>query len=446
MKNRKITLYFFCVMVLAMLISCQFFNQITGASLLGETTTSAPPDAKETEAVATAVQATPTQTTQPSDTPTQTETDTPTATPTEEPAPTPIPTEAPPYYSDQRISVVLDDTRRMQELPEDFEEPPADTGNEFLVFYLTVTEIEDVFITDMLGSRSNPPTILAGSGEEFPATFARVKGIKFLDPTNLTGPSKLVEGSECVYAFEVPKGSQPKRLTLFYKYKQEIEDPDSELVEIEIDLTESDLRSEKACRSDDGRQDTVRIDIPFTPKAAIIDGEVSPGEWDQAMCINLRLYEWGDRQNGEILRARWQLQYDRQFIYYLIRVPKQTRVNGTAMAYFWPIYDGTWPHSDGFFVDTTGYYQDHSNWDESNWYKDETLSPPGSIDVEAAVREDEEFYWFEIKKALDSRDGYDWSLDVGDVIGNNPKDTLLFVLLLDKSEYYRNIQMKLEKS
>jgi hypothetical protein len=429
------------------LISCQFFNQITGARLFGEVTTSAPQGATEAEAVATVFQPTPTQTSPPSDPPPPTETNTPIQTPTNEPTATPIPTEAPPYYSDQRISIVLDDTRRMQELPEEFDQPPADSGKEYLVFYLTVTEIKDVLIIDIgdIISSSNPPIVVARMGKEYPAKFGRIENLEFLDPTHLAGSSKLVEGSECIYAFDVPKGIQPKQLLLTYKYQQEIEDQDTQTVDFELDLTESDLSSGKACQIDDGQQDTVRLDIPFTANAVTIDGEVSPVEWDQALCIDLRVYEWGDRQNGEMFKARWQLQYDQLFIYYLVRVPKEIQVKGTAMAYFWPKYDGTWPHSDGFFVDTTGFYQDHSNWDESDWHKDETLSPPGSVDVVASVTEDDAFYWFEIRKALDSRDGYDWSLEPGDIIGKNPKDTALLVLVVDDSDYYRNIQMALSE-
>ena len=441
MKHRKTTLYLFCVIVLVTLISCQFFSQISGDTLPVESTTGAQPGETESEAEATIAPATEVPTMPPSDTPAPTETNPPSRTPTKEPTPTEAPASG---FGDQRMSIVLDDTRRMQELPEDFEQPPADAGNEYLVFYLTVTRIEDVFITDMLGDREDPPKLVVDTDTEYPATYARVTGIKFLDPTNLTGPSKLVEGSEGFYAFEAPEGSQPKRLILPYEYKQEIEDQDSQSAEIEIDLTESVPSSEMACQVDDGQQDTLRIQVPLTSKPVTIDGEKSPDEWDQAFCMDVRMYEWGDRQNGEMQQARWLLQYDQEFVYLLVRVSKQSDLRGTAMAYFWPKYTGTWAHSDGFFVDTNGKFQDHSNWDESNWHKDETLSPPGSIDVNAAVSEDDEFYWFEIQKALDSGDGYDWVLEPGSVVGSNPDDTVLFVLTMENSEYYRNIQIKLE--
>jgi hypothetical protein len=343
------------------------------------------------------------------------------------------------------MSIVLDDTKRMQELPEDIDQPPADTGNEYLVFYLTVTEIENVFITDMLGSRSNPPMVVAGAGKEYPAIYARIDGIKFLDPTNLTGPSILVEGSDCIYAFEVPKGSHPSRLMLSYKYLEEIEDEDAQSIQIKIKLAESDTsKAMKTCQVDRGQNEILRFEMPFNSKAITIDGKISQDEWDDAFCIDLRHYKWGDFQNGEMLQARWRLQYDQQFIYYLVRVSKEIQIKGTAAAYFRPRYDdGTWPHSDGFFVDTSGFYQDYSNWDETNWHKDETLSPPGNIDGAASVSEDSELYWFEIKKTLVSVDGYDWALGSGQVIGNHPKDSFLLVVIED-SDYFRSIQMELE--
>jgi hypothetical protein len=63
--------------------------------------------------------------------------------------------------------------------------------------------------------------------------------------------------------------------------------------------------------------------------------------------------------------------------------------------------------------------------------------------VEAAVNDDDDFYLFEIKKALDSGDGYDWSLEPGQIIGSNPHDSLLFVIVLQDGDYWRNIQMEL---
>jgi hypothetical protein len=197
------------------------------------------------------------------------------------------------------------------------------------------------------------------------------------------------------------------------------------------------------CQNDNGQKGYFKVNSPFTSQSILIDGQMSPDEWRDALCIDLQHYEWGNYENGEMHRARWWVQNDDQFIYYLTRVSKEIPVKGVAGAYFWPEYTGTWAHSDGYFVDTTGYFQDHSNWDESDWHKDDELSPPGTVDVEAAVNDDGDFYWFEIKKALDSGDGYDWSLEPGQIIGGNPHDSLLFVIVLQEGDYWRNIQMEL---
>jgi hypothetical protein len=330
----------------------------------------------------------------------------------------------------------------MQELPEDFEKPPAEQGKEYVVFYLTVTEIKDVHITDMLGSAKNRPTLFVESGKEYPAYTGRVTGVKFSDPTDIRSPSELEEGAQCVYVFLAPEGIQPIRLELTYSFKQDIEDDDAQSVNIEINLTESGGRGID-CQNDDGQKKHFKFTSPFTSQSLWIDGRMSPGEWADAFCIDLQHFQWGDFENGKMLRSRWWIQNDDQFIYYLARLSKETPIKGVAGAFFWPEYTGTWAHSDGFYINTTGYYQDHSNWDESDWHKDDELSPPGTVDVEAAVNDDGGFYWFEIKKALDSGDGYDWSLEPGQTIGGNPHDSLLFVIVMQDGDYWRNIQMEL---
>ena len=170
-----------------------------------------------------------------------------TASPMEEPTlvpPTKKPTRIPPtptpepanQYKDEHVTIVFEQTERMQELPEDFEGPPAGAGKEYLVLYMTVKEIRDVHITNMLGSKDNRPTIKVISGEEYSTVTGRVTGVKFSDPTNITGPSELVEGAECTLVFEVPTGVQLSLLRMSYAYKLNVDDNESQSVEIEIAL------------------------------------------------------------------------------------------------------------------------------------------------------------------------------------------------------------------
>jgi hypothetical protein len=114
-----------------------------------------------------------------------------------------------------------------------------------------------------------------------------------------------------------------------------------------------------------------------------------------------------------------------------------------AADYFWPEYTGTWDHSDGVYVSVSGVSQDLANWDESNWYDDSELNPPGTMDVDAAASEDDQFYWIEIEKDLDSGDVNDWALTPGQEIGYSPSDSYLFALITDASFYSRNLRMQL---
>jgi tetratricopeptide (TPR) repeat protein len=201
-----------------------------------------------------------------------------------------------------------------------------------------------------------------------------------------------------------------------------------------------------SCNNDDGESKFLKFKSPFTTRSVTIDGLISSSdEWDNAFCVDMRFYEWGDFQDGNILRARWWVQNDDQFIYYLVSVSKDLPVRGVAADYFWPKYTGGWAHSDGVFIDKEGEFQDMSNWDESNWYKDDELSPPGSVDTEAAMNTDDEYFWFEIKKALNSGDSYDWTLEPGQIIGDNPADSFLFALVMEESFYIRYLQMELGK-
>jgi len=166
-----------------------------------------------------------------------------TATPTLT-VPTKTPTLVPPtstietanQYADEYIRIVLDKTERMQELPKDFDKPPAEQGKEYIVLYLTVTEIRDVHITNIFGTRDNRPTLVAGSSDEYQAATGQVKGMQFSDPTDIRSPSELAEGAKCIFVFEVPKDIQPVMLKLIYSYKVDLEEEDETSVEFEIDL------------------------------------------------------------------------------------------------------------------------------------------------------------------------------------------------------------------
>jgi len=198
------------------------------------------------------------------------------------------------------------------------------------------------------------------------------------------------------------------------------------------------------CRSDQGvPRDYFPINSPFTTQPVVLDGRISsPAEWSNAFCVDLRMHEGIDAGSTNVKMMRWWIQNDGQYIYYLARMPQTPPATGVAVDYFWPEYSGTWPHSDGLHASTSGQSSDWANWDESQWYDDTELSPPGSDNVDAAVVTSGGYVWFEIRKELDSGDQWDWSVAPGDTVGGNG-DSFLFAYLFEYEYYTRSAELNL---
>ena len=126
-----------------------------------------------------------------------------------------------------------------------------------------------------------------------------------------------------------------------------------------------------------------------------------------------------------------------------MRISDEIPMIGVVVDYFWPRYMGTWAHSDGTFVNVKGELQDMTEWDETQFFEDIEVSQTGTIDAEGAAEKSGGYYWFEVKKTLNSGDIYDWAVEPGQVIGNNPSDSLLFGALSEGVIFLRNIQMQL---
>ena len=216
----------------------------------------------------------------------------------------------------------------------------------------------------------------------------------------------------------------------------------------EEEETASGLVDEMDCQTDDGSQrNFYSLDSAFISHEVQIDGKISSAdEWSTASCVDLRFHEGNNYDSPNVRQVRWWVQNNGQNIYFLARVPKDLSTMVTAVLYFWPEYTGSWAHSDNTSVSIEGEYQDQSGWDEAQFYEDVKLSPPGSVDGEGAVSEDGEFYWFEIKKDLDSGDSYDWALEPGQTIGSNPSDSLLVLLGMEDSYFTRSLQMRVGES
>ena len=174
--------------------------------------------------------------------------------------------------------------------------------------------------------------------------------------------------------------------------------------------------------------DFVEIESPWKSNRVLVDGTISSGdEWSDAHCLDLtlRIPEWGNRP-GETISARWWVKNDEKWLYTLVRVPTSELRDsdnvdgyGAGIWYFWPTpYVDHWDYSDESVVDQDSKVSDSHGWDDEEWTLDVEASPPGETNIYGVVREDTQYIWFEFRKELDSGDGYDWSLAVGDDIGD----------------------------
>ena len=183
---------------------------------------------------------------------------------------------------------------------------------------------------------------------------------------------------------------------------------------------------------------------PFSSTPIQVDGKISSDEeWADAACFDFRMHYGIYAPNPSYQKIRWWIKNDNQNIMVLVRVPTELAVQGVFADYFWPEYNGTWPYSDGVFIRASGEALDSGNWDETNWYSDTDINPPGTIDVEGAVSQEEEFFWFEFSRPLNSGDPIDWAFEPGQTLGNNPYDNFLIGVLLDEGNFMRYLQLTL---
>lgn len=175
-----------------------------------------------------------------------------------------------------------------------------------------------------------------------------------------------------------------------------------------------------------------------------IDGQItSSTEWSDAWYNDIVIGKtWGTEPPFYNMRL-W-VKNDNDFIYLLYRIEypaiEYDLGDDAAIAYFWPYYDpvSLWEYSDIAWVCQDGWTGDAYGWDDITWKDDLTAAPPGENNVEGYGSYDGTYYWFEIKKELNSGDGYDWNLQPGETYGwkeeSEEKGDHLLVSLWDQSE------------
>lgn len=180
----------------------------------------------------------------------------------------------------------------------------------------------------------------------------------------------------------------------------------------------------------------------------MIDGKfTSTDEWEEATPVDVKI---GEYDPGVDFTMRIWAKNDKKDLYLLYRVVYAISLYDDAddagISYFWPEYNLVtgWEYNDASFCSVNpayeGWTRDYYGWDETRFYKDVEAVPPGENNVEGRGTYDGNYYWFEMKKPLDSGDGYDWTLEPGETYGwheGTPgKSDSLIVYFFDESKEF----------
>ncbi|MFX1579507.1 MAG: LamG-like jellyroll fold domain-containing protein, partial [Promethearchaeota archaeon] len=155
-----------------------------------------------------------------------------------------------------------------------------------------------------------------------------------------------------------------------------------------------------------------------------LDGAIStPEEWAYAEPYMLHLTRsggWGtpdyfSEPSDETMTVRFM--NDGLWLYILYQVPWRGPLSppDSAGISMWEFIGLGLVSSDASYVGSSSTYDAHG-WNGAYWTADTDVG--GENNVEGTSTFDEEYYWFEFRKPLDSGDGFDWSFNPGDRIGD----------------------------
>lgn len=165
-------------------------------------------------------------------------------------------------------------------------------------------------------------------------------------------------------------------------------------------------------------QPNILISSSWRMNPVILDGGITNGEeWSEAFPVDLQL---ALEQSSETVNARIWVVNDQAWLYLLYRIEwpagNYSAEDVALIVYVWS-FNGTsssdigGPRQDGLTLDGYGIEGGGPP------LLDTEAFPPGENNVEGAGTYDGTYYWFEFRKELDSRDGYDWALQLGKVYG-----------------------------
>lgn len=173
----------------------------------------------------------------------------------------------------------------------------------------------------------------------------------------------------------------------------------------------------------------VEINSKWKQAPVLIDGKITYGsEWSDALCTSFRIYQGGNTELSDYVDSQWYIKNDGEWLYILRRTPKTFAAENIFVGYYYPYpYTDRWQNSDG------GGYSlgakepfDVYGWDEIRFYDDVEADPPGTLDVQAASTQADDYIWFEMRKRLNSGDGYDWTWKPGTTVGTDKTGNLIF--------------------
>jgi len=176
-----------------------------------------------------------------------------------------------------------------------------------------------------------------------------------------------------------------------------------------------------SCTTVTSMNDPLFVESNLTSSLIFVDGKITyPSEWTNSKCYKIRLAlqppGQGCGSGTSSIPVEWFLMNDKQRLYLLIRFLKNDFAPaGIHFSYFYPYpYTGRWQFSDSmaFWVPRAF---DQYGWDETEFHDD--TSNGGSMNTRAKSSYDNQSYWFEFSKPLDSGDGHDWAWKLGDKVG-----------------------------
>jgi hypothetical protein len=189
--------------------------------------------------------------------------------------------------------------------------------------------------------------------------------------------------------------------------------------------------------------------------SVVLDGKItSSAEWSDTASTDAEL-GMGDPVGPPFVSARIWVKNDGEWLYLLFKVPWLSSDvdvdDAMGISFYWGPFENPWLHFDASLLEFSGYPSDTYRYNcTGDMIADTDYAPPGQNNLEGFATHDGTHYWFEMRKALSSGDGYDWSLETGRTYGLRDRSPDsggdLHITLWDESlrdQYYRYVRLNI---